>query len=169
MKVVPFPPTQENLKLLFDKFQANRSAFSDEVPTDPIHFVGWLAAEDSYMFAVTTDEGEPIGVFIFSGINMKDGACYSHVFVWDRDRIPFPDLVLAGQIAAAGVFKGGIKRITGVTPVTHAHARVYAEKIGFKVEGRLRKALSVGGLATDAWISGLLPEDLIQATASNVA
>lgn len=168
MKVIPYLPTQEHLQFLFAKFQENKAAFSDEVPSDPIPFVSWLAAEDTTMFAATTDEGDVCGVFIFTGINLHDGACYAHIFFWDRDSIPFPERVLAGQVAAAGVFKAGIRRITGLTPTTHAHARAYAERVGFKVEGRLRKAVQVGGLATDAWISGLLPEDLVEAAASNV-
>ena len=162
MRVTPFPPTQENLQLLYKKFDEHREFFSDELPRDPIHFVSWLASDDSAIFAVTKDDGEPVGVFIFTGIVPQE-SCYSHVYIWDRDALPAAEYVIAAQVAAAGVFQSGIRRITGVTPVTHLHARVFAERVGFVMEGRLRKACKVGGDYTDAWISGLLPEDLVKA------
>lgn len=164
MRVSPFPANQDNLVYLWHKFDEHRELFPDELPTDPIRFAAWLANDETYTFAVWADDNakEPLGVFIFTGIVPGD-SCYSHVYIWDRDAIPFADLVLAGRIAAAGVFQSGIQRINGVTPATHLHARVFAERVGFKVEGRLRKALHVGGERVDAWISGLLPEDLLEA------
>lgn len=162
MRVSVLPPTQENLRLLYDKFEEHREYFTDELPHDPIHFVAWLAAEDSAIFAVTTDDDVPVGVFIFTAI-VQNESCYCHVYIWDRDALSYTDRILAARIAAAGVFKAGIKRITGVPPVTNPYARKFAEEVGFVLEGRLRKACKVRGEYTDTWLLGLLPEDLINA------
>ncbi len=149
-------PDGAGLTMLWKKFDAHRASFADDLPDDPIHFVCWLSATDVRVFLVGEDPTEPIGVFIFTGI-VQDEAAWTHVFIWDQDAASFKDLIESAQATCISMFKAyNLHRINGLTPVTNVPARVFAEKVGFKIEGRLVEAMMDKGLRTDAWISGLL-------------
>lgn len=165
--VRPFVPTVGGLESLWKRFDDARAAFSDELPKTPIEFCGWLANDSTRLFEVG-DPADPVGLFIFAGI-AEGEAAWAHLYIWNRHdpRYTHAGLIDAAQRTCAAIFQVfKLIRINGLTPVTHVHARVFAERVGFKVEGRLRHAVSVGGMRTDAWISGLLPSDLPGAAAA---
>lgn len=54
----------------------------------------------------------------------------------------------------------GLARIDWHAAVGNVASRHVAEKVGFIVEGRMRSRLELGGVRHDAWVAGLLPDDL---------
>lgn len=158
-----FAPNAENLRFLWDKFQAGRDYFTDEFPDDPIHFVVWVSARDSRGFLVGPAE-KPAGFFLFTNI-VPDNDAFAHIYVWDRADIVPVELVQAAKVACAAMFESfNLVRINGLTPCFNKRARIFAERVGFKIEGTARKAIVYKGEREDAWFSGLLREDL-QSTA----
>jgi hypothetical protein len=158
VEIRPFQPTAESLERLWKKFDENRSLFP-ALPANPFEFVCWLAAEDTKVFEVGGVES-PAGVFIFTGIIPGESA-WAHIYLWDLETTTPVERVQAAQVACAVMFRDAkLRRISGLTPVTNAPALVFAERVGFKREGRIRKAVVLNDLPTDAWLTGLLPEDL---------
>lgn len=158
---VSFLPIRADiLNALWEKFDSNRGLFPDELPPNPIEFTCWLAAADAMAVGINTDDGRLVGIFLFTGI-VREESCWAHVFIWDKDADEPKEFIRAAQVAAAAVFQSTrVRRINGLTPVTHLPALVFSEKVGFVKEGRLREAAKVGGKHVDAWISSMLPTDL---------
>ena len=152
-------PNSDSMKFLWEKFDEWRDRFSDELPTNQIDFACWIAADQNISFIVGPDAQTPVGLFLFQ--NVTPGAsAFCHVFVWDKESMPFKDLVAhAREACSAVMLSHNLQRLNGMTPVTAVPARVFAEKVGFKVEGRVRKASLVDGIWEDAWISGMTRED----------
>jgi hypothetical protein len=154
-------PTVKYTEALFKKFNARRDEFGDELASDILSFYFWIFAEDSAAFSVY-QEGvkEPIGLFLFTGIE-KGMSCFSHVFMWDLEGVDHAELLNVARITCRAVLdRFELNRISGLTPVTHPHARVFAEQVGYKIEGKLRKAVRIRGKVRDAWISGLTAGDI---------
>jgi len=157
-----FQPTADGLKRLWEQFDKHRAHFPDELPREPIDFVCWLAAEDVRVVEIGPAEA-PVGVYVFTGI-VPGVSAWAHPFVWDRDAYPPADLIAAARQACLALFQAfGLRRINGLTPTTHPHARIFAERVGFRVEGTLRAACVVKDAPVNAWISGLIPSDLAPA------
>lgn len=154
-----FTPNAENLRFLWEKFNAARDYFTDEFPEDPIHFVVWVSARDSRGFLVGPAD-KPVGFFLFSNI-VPDNDAFGHVFLWDLDTSTPVERVIAAQIACAAMFESfNLVRINGLTPAHSLPALVFAERVGFKREGKVRKGLVFKGVREDAFLTGLLREDL---------
>lgn len=156
-----FVPTAESLKHLWDRLDGLRAGLGDEFPADPFAFVAWLDPATTRLFEFGPGEA-PLGIGVFTAIEPGEAA-WAHIFVWaERGTYPPGDLVTAARVACAGVMQAfGLVRINGLTPVTNVPARVFAERVGFRIEGRARKACRVNGMRVDGWLSGLLPEDLL--------
>lgn len=162
MSVVPvnlFIPNQAGLERLWNEFDSRRAEWGVDIPETPIGFVCWLTAADTQVFLLGPPD-EPDGVFVFGGIVPGDAA-FAHTFIWNRDRYAPKELIHVAQTVAAAIMRAhDLRRLLGLTPVTHVPARVFAERIGFKVQGRLRQAVKSFGRVEDAWISDLVREDL---------
>ena len=163
-----FIPSAEGLRWLWQALDSRRNEFRVGLPEDPIGFVCWLTASDSQSFLIGGDAESCDGLFLFNSIVPGDVA-FCHVFIWGRDKYAPKDLVAAAQTAAAAVMKAhNLRRLLGMTPTTHAHAKAFAERVGFKVQGRLRNAVDDGGgNYVDAWISDMLAADLEAALNAN--
>lgn len=154
-----FIPNEAGLVALWREFEKARPSFDDSLPTNPIGFVTWLASTGTQAF-ILGDASAPDGVFIFSGITPGDSA-FAHVFIWGREKYTYPDLLAAARVTLGAVFVAhNLRRVLGLTPVTNMPARAFAEAVGFKVAGRLREAVTMGGMPTDAWVSDILRSDL---------
>lgn len=154
-RVEVFVPNPATLSLLWKKFDANRAQFSDELDSDPIHFVCWVSAPDALGFLIYGLNPEPAGFFLFTNIEPNRWA-WSHIYVWDRHALSPRDLVRAAQIACGSVMsRFNLVAIRGMTPHHAPEARVFAERVGFVVNGSLPKAVQHGGQWEEAWISSL--------------
>ncbi len=158
-----FLPNADGLKFLWEKFDGHRHFFEDNLPKDPFGFCTWILQSDAQSFLVGGVQADPSsaqGLFLFTGIVPGD-SCFAHIFVWNKEGMTPKDLVRAAQTTCASVMVAhNLHRISGLTPTTMAPARVFAERVGFKIEGTMRKALSHQGFRGDAWFSGLTRADL---------
>lgn len=161
LRVLPFRPNEDALRLLWERISANRAGLADDFPLDPLGFTCWICATDTAAFTVWEPEGtEPIGLFVFANIQANEAA-WAHIFIWNRETAHPRDLVEAARTACAAMFRAfGLVRINGLTPSSNVPARVFAERVGFKIEGTVRDGVSMGGHREAAWLSGLLPSDL---------
>lgn len=158
--VTPFRLGIDTLERLWKRFDANRAMFSDELPTSETAFALWTCSDSTKMFDVGPPD-DPVGIFIFCDVVAGESA-WSHLFIWDRERYSYREIVEAAQMTCRAMFDAfRLARINGLTPCSNVRARAFAEAVGFKIEGTLRDAVSVGGHREKAWISGLLPSDLI--------
>ncbi len=71
-----------------------------------------------------------------------------------------------GRRAVAATCRWGfgaaeLHRITWRAAVGNAGSRALAERVGFRVEGILRRGLDLRGERVDCWIGSLLPEDRV--------
>ena len=160
MTIMPFAANEESIKGLWERIEHLRPQLADSFPSTPLAFVCWAFTSDATSFEVRDDDGKVVGWFLFTDVVPGDSA-WAHVFIWEPEKTDPAELAYLAKAACGSMFRTfGLARINGLTPKTLAHARVFAERVGFKVEGHIRSALSVGGLRTDAWLTGLLPEDL---------
>jgi hypothetical protein len=154
-----FVPNQRGLEQLWRTFDEHRAEWGVDIPDNPIGFVCWLTASDTQVFLLGPAD-TPDGAFVFGGIVPGDAA-FAHTFIWNRDRYKPGEIIAAAKVVAAAVMRAhDLRRLLGLTPVTHVPARVFAERVGFKVQGRLREAVKAFGRTEDAWISDLLRADV---------
>jgi hypothetical protein len=158
-----FLPNEEGLKYLWEKFDSHRDEFPCEIPKDPIAFCTWILQPDSQIFLVGGSEDDPTtaeGMFLLSGIQPNENA-FSHIYIWGRHKMRPKDLISAAKQAIVAVMVAhNLHRISGITPMTCPEAKLFATRVGFKVEGVLRKAIIHQGLRVDAWVSGIIRSDL---------
>ncbi|MFL6240055.1 MAG: GNAT family N-acetyltransferase [Actinomycetes bacterium] len=77
---------------------------------------------------------------------------------WARGRGVTTEAV--GAVCRWGFAGLGIARIEWHAAVGNPASRRVAEKAGFSIEGRLRSRLELSGVRHDAWVGGLLPDDV---------
>ena len=152
-----FVPNVEGLEWLWKKFNENRHLFDDSLVATPIEMACWLAARDTASFTLGASETDPDGIVIFAGIMPGFGAI-AHIFIWNPEPHHPRDLIRTLRVIALTVMKANdLHRLTLITPIRKPEARILANRVGFKTEGRLVEAVKEDGQWADAWLLGLLP------------
>lgn len=160
LPVVPFVPNVEGIKWLAEKMIPLRDQWAVDLPNDPIEFTALVSGTNSVAFTVGETGQEPLGLFLFTSVEPGNGAV-AHVFVWDREKVNYKDLINAAQTTLAAMMAAReLHRITGITPSNKPEALKFAQAVGFKLEGTLRSAVVWQGKRYDAWITGILARDL---------
>jgi RimJ/RimL family protein N-acetyltransferase len=120
---------------------------------------GWLTDTD-YNFAVCDSVSGDVLASVGLGRKRTDAVgeigywCAS----WARGRGIATDAVAA--VCRWGFGPLSLARIDWYAAVGNVASRRVAEKAGFTVEGRLRSRLDLNGVRHDAYIGGLLPDDV---------
>ena len=125
----------------------------------------WLdrARQDraSYTFAIDTKGGEVIGACSLEGINRAARSAALGIWIgkphWDRGY--GTDAVRT--LCRFGFREANLQRIGLLVYEDNPRGKRVYDKVGFKDEGRLRRARFMGGRYIDAIVMGLLVEDLI--------
>ena len=113
-------------------------------------------------FAIETVAGELVGVCSLEDINSRARSAWLGIWIakehWNRGYG-----TEAVRLLCAFAFREmNLQRISLLVYETNPRGRRAYEKVGFKEEGRLRRAHFVGGEHIDTLIMGLLAEDLIE-------
>jgi RimJ/RimL family protein N-acetyltransferase len=67
---------------------------------------------------------------------------------------------MTDAVGIAARYALGVRRLEWYASVGDGASRRVAEKVGFTVEGTLRRGLEKRGTRVDAWIGSLLPGEL---------
>lgn len=126
---------------------------------------GWWEARRSSReptFAIETVGGELIGVCSLEQINTRSRSAWLGIWIakghWDRGYGTD-----ATRVLCSFAFREmNLQRVSLAVYETNPRGRRAYEKVGFKEEGRLRRAHFVGGRHVDTLVMGLLSEDLIE-------
>jgi RimJ/RimL family protein N-acetyltransferase len=140
---VPSPYTREHA----------REFLTESVPA------GWRD-DTAYTFAVcdsvTADVLAAVGLHRNRTDNVAEIGYW--VAAWARGHGVATDAV--ATVCRWGFGAVGLARIDWHAAVGNVGSRRVAERVGFSVEGRLRSRLELGGVRHDAWVAGLLPDDV---------
>lgn len=113
-------------------------------------------------FAIETLAGELVGVCGLEGIDGRNRSAVLGIWIgrpfWDRGY----GTDATRTLCRFGFREMNLQRIGLLVYDTNPRARRAYEKVGFKEEGRRRRAQYVGGTYVDAIEMGLLAEDLIE-------
>jgi RimJ/RimL family protein N-acetyltransferase len=129
-------------------------------------FHEWLAgvrgSDSEIEFVIETPEGEAIGGCGLRGLNDRNRTGNLGIWIgrpyWDRGY--GTDAV---RTLCRFAFRHmNLQRIDLHVFVTNPRARRSYEKVGFRLEGTLRKAQFVGGEYVDELVMGLLAEELVE-------
>jgi RimJ/RimL family protein N-acetyltransferase len=112
--------------------------------------------------AIETLAGELIGVCSLEQVNTRARTAWLGIWIakghWDRGY----GTDALGLLCRFAFREMNLQRVSLAVYETNPRARRAYEKVGFKEEGRLRRAHFVGGRHVDTLIMGLLAEDLIE-------
>jgi RimJ/RimL family protein N-acetyltransferase len=114
-------------------------------------------------FAIETLAGELIGVCNLEQVSDRARTAWLGIWIakgnWDRGYGADALRLLCGFAFR----EMNLQRVSLAVYESNPRARRAYEKVGFKEEGRLRRAHFVGGRHVDTLVMGLLAEDLIEA------
>lgn len=82
----------------------------------------------------------------------------AHIFVWDP--MYFRRQALIRAVLRYSFKKWDLQRISATIPTRNTLAIRYAQSIGFKREGTMRRAVLYNGGADDSALLGILPEEV---------
>jgi RimJ/RimL family protein N-acetyltransferase len=128
-------------------------------------FLEWLEkarrSDDSVEFVIETIEGEAIGACDLRQLNDRNRSANLGIWIakpyWDRGF--GTDAVRT--LCRFGFRHMNLQRVDLQVYADNVRGRRAYEKVGFKLEGTLRRAQFVGGRYVDALVMGLLAEEFV--------
>lgn len=155
----------ERLKFLWEQLKEFDVLFNDFVRGDfqafLKHFV--LEVNGEPVPAGLVFDIDDVGIFLVNEIRPGE-SCQVHFMFWDRRFRGREELCRQAIQFAFEHYK--FRRIQTEVPLYAKFALRAVERIGFVVEGRLRKAVKYKGDWFDMYVLSLLPEDLEDPTIS---
>jgi RimJ/RimL family protein N-acetyltransferase len=135
-------------------------------PQSVAGFLEWIEAarrsEDSATFVVETREGEAIGACDLRHLNLRNRVANLGIWIgkpyWDRGY--GTDAVRT--LCRFGFRHMNLQRVELQVYADNLRGRRAYEKVGFKLEGTLRRAQFVVGRYVDTHVMGLLAEELVE-------
>ena len=127
-------------------------------------FEARLLAPDALAYAIhVRDDDRLIGVTTFSALDVDNGSALFHITIGERDAWGKGYGTEAAHLMVGHAFKGlGLHRVAlSVFSFNERAIRSY-EKVGFRVEGRLREAIWRDGQYWDEVQMGVLREEWLR-------
>ena len=141
------------LELLEEVFKRVQAHVPDGL-RDPRAFYAFCASQGTVLFEV----GDFGGVFWLANAVVGKRATI-HVVLWDPDCLGKPQR--AAQIVRDVFNMWKLRRLDAFVPATNLRACKYAARVGFQLEGILRKADTYDGKTTDIAVYSLTKEEVL--------
>lgn len=153
--VEPIAWNANKLQGFWGLLQKYPTLFSDLTRGDYDNFEQSMLAPTTLVLEVR--EGSiPVGYFKFTDLH-QEVDCNGHVVFFDRKPA---EKVQLGKLVCKWMFDSfPLQRITAEIPEIYLHTLRFAERVGFKQEGRKRKAVCLGNRWVDLILFGLLREE----------
>lgn len=146
----------EKLMALWEMMQRFPTLFSDFTKDDIQNWVNYLTDSSTYWLELY-ENGQIVGLIYFDNIQLVIDA-HAHIMIFDRQissRTPGCKLALEWMFE-----KFPLNRLTVEVPSIYYATIRHALRLGFKIEGKRRMAVTLNGRYSDVILLGILRSEI---------